>query len=120
MGYKNVSKMFLSKNSYTLIIFIACFIGLFYHIEQVSENYFTFTTDSKTTVTKHTIITVPSVSACFPKLELLKMDKLNTMMNLSFGSSTSLDDWAMNLGKTESLTVRDYFDITPKENEVGI
>lgn len=91
---------------------------MFIQIEQVCDNYLKFTTDSKTSVTKQVTISVPSVSACFPKLELLKMDKVSSMMNLSFGETTSMDDWAANLERTEGLTVRNYFDITPKENEV--
>ena len=77
-----------------------------------------YITESKVIVTKHVQIYAPSMSACFPKQELLKLDKLQNMIGISLGNSTSIDDWEMIQKKTDKLTVRNFFELTPKEEEV--
>lgn len=102
-------------------IMLFCSIGLIFHVNEVSLNYFKFETESKVSITTHNIIDSPMLSACFRGFNILKLNEIKKDLGIDMISPTKQiheSMYARFTSQIENFTVKNFLDYTPKTNEV--
>lgn len=107
--------MFHWRKTQKFVSFLVCLSGLIFQVNEVSNSYFKFATESKVLISAHQNIQVPSISVCFRKYDIVDYRKLEKAKGKTVKRYTSHVD-ATKLWN--EMTISDYFHFTPKEQEV--
>lgn len=107
------------RKFYSLSAVVICLIGLAIQINEVSKNYFAYTTESKLSINNHYIISAPQLSACFRVADILKRDLIKKEVGIDLiQNPTSADDWIRYTQQIDKFTVSQLLEFTPGVEEV--
>lgn len=94
-------------------------MGLGYQVNEVSESYFKYPTQSKVVVIPHFSLKVPSLSACLRVADVIKVEEINRDLNLNLFHPTELwSSWTEWTERTQTLTLGDRLKYTPRIDEL--
>lgn len=95
----------MSKNRKILLVIQAaiCASGLLLQVNEVSNGYFKFMTESKVQISIHSKIETPSLSFCFYTDSIIRLDQLKVK---------KFD------GMIEGLTIKDFLELTPPSDQI--
>ena len=111
-------KMSIKRKIFTISSLLICSIGLIIQINEVSNNYFKFVTESKVSIVFHEFIYTPSLSACFSVSDIIKRDQIKEKLNIDLIKPVTDTDWEKYREQSENFTIATLFEFTPTTDEV--
>lgn len=112
------AKMSIKRKVFTVTSLLICSIGLIIQINEVSNNYFKFVTESKVSIVFNELIYIPSLSACFSASDIIKRDQIKEKLNIDLIKPVKDVDWEEYQEKVENFTIKMLFQFTPTVDEV--
>lgn len=98
---------------------VICLIGLATQINEVSNKYFAYTTETKISINNHYVISAPQLSACFRVADILKRDLIKKELGIDLiQRPISAADWIKYTQQVDKFTVRQLLEFTPRVEEV--
>lgn len=110
--------MYLMTKWYTVLSYLICVIGLIIQVNEVSNNYFKYTTESKIYITTHEVISAPSMSVCFRKSDILQRDEIKKKRGINLIKPSNASGWNIYRDTVENFTLNMLFDFTPSERHL--
>lgn len=110
--------MYLMKKWYTVLSYLICVIGLIVQVNEVSNNYFKYTTESKIYIITHEVIPAPSTSVCLRKSDILQRDKIKEQLGINLIKPSNAPEWDIYRNTVENFTLNMLFDFTPSERHL--
>ena len=107
------------RKFHSLSAVVICLIGLAAQINEVSDKYFAYTTETKLSINNHYVINAPQLSACFRVADILKRDLIKKELGIDLiQRPTSAADWIRYTQQIDKFTVRQLLEFTPGVEEV--
>lgn len=112
--------MQLSLKLYSFSVTLTCTIGLIVQLNEVSQDYFRYQTETKVATVPQFLTKFPILSACTKLMKVIKPDKWEKMFGRKYYQSDHPNfswpfwDEMMNY----RITIADIFDLTPSVDEV--
>lgn len=97
-----------------------CMIGLVVQINEVSNTYFNFETESKLSIVIHEKIRMLAISACFRKYDILDYTRIKERLKINLKKHADNTNWDTFWKMTANLTIANYLEFTPNLDQVCV